>query len=395
MINLPNYFENINILSKKQNSTVLNGKLLDKDVIIKYYDIYSRSMFIELNILASCHHTNIVSLENIININDGPILMILEKLDTSLEKYISCPNFSLLDKYHILLQIAYGIKYLHTNNIIHFDIKPDNIMYKNNVLKIIDFGASEYILSKNIKTNHIKCTSTHRPPEAFYKKKLNTSCDIWSFGIIICELLSNCLVYENKYFLKYVKNINNDHSVYQFITSKKFSKIMNILPIKLRSCLDLNPKNRPNIESIIKKLHKLSNNYVYKNIFDNNMSLKYSKNYLPIKNIFNEIIQDHIVNSYSIVSLYIKLDLILRTGSSKNIIHTLINICDMVFNNKKINIDKIHINEIIIREKGILFQYHYYVYNLDNINSNITTLLNNYSPKSISLINNIGLINFD
>ncbi|AVL94924.1 serine/threonine protein kinase [Moumouvirus australiensis] len=374
MINLSD-FKNINILSEKQNSTVFSAKLFDKDIIVKYYDIYSRSMFIELNILASCNHSNIVSLENIVNINNGPILMILEKLDFSLEEIINRFNYSLVDKYIILLQIAYGIKYLHMNNIIHFDIKPDNIMFKNNMCKIIDFGTSEYIFEENIYINHTKCTVTHRPPEAFNKKKLNTSFDIWSFGIIIYELLTNCPIHQNEYFPKYVNHDTYDNNVYQFIISNKFNNIIDVLPNKLQSCLDINPKNRPDIEFIIKKLQKFLSNYIRKNIFDNNMLLNYSKNYLLVeKNIL-----DNIIINQNNVSSYIKLDLIHRTGFNENII----NICDMIFNNKNINVDKEYVNKIIIQERGILFQYHHYIYNLDNIN----TLINDYGSKSISLIN--------
>ncbi|AGC02072.1 serine-threonine kinase [Acanthamoeba polyphaga moumouvirus] len=384
MINL-SQLENIKILSKKQNSTVLSAKLFNKNIIGKYYDICSRSMFIELNILASCKHSNIVSLEDILSINNGPILMILEKLDFSLEEIISHSNLSLLDKYNILLQIAYGIKYLHINNIIHFDIKPDNIMLKNNTYKIIDFGASEYIFEENICTNHTKCTSTHRPPEAFYKNKLNSSCDIWSFGIIICELLTNCPIYQYKYFPSYTNNKTYDNNVYQFIVSNKFNNLVNVLPKKLQSCLDINPKNRPNIEFVIKKLHKLSNNYIHKNIFDNNLSLNYSKNYLPVERIIiDKMIQNHDQNN--IASLYIKLDLIHRTDFNENII----NVCEMVFNNKNINVDKEYIKKIILQENGILFQYHHHVYNLDNF----MTLIDDYTTKSIHLINNINLINF-
>uniref|UniRef100_A0A6G6ACX4 Serine/threonine protein kinase n=1 Tax=Borely moumouvirus TaxID=2712067 RepID=A0A6G6ACX4_9VIRU len=374
MINLSD-FNNINILSEKQNSTVFNAKLFGEDIIVKYYDIYSRSMFIELNILASCNHSNIVSLQNIINTNNGPIFLILEKLDFSLEDLINRFNYSLLDKYYILLQIAHGIKYLHMNNIIHFDIKPDNIMLKDNACKIIDFGTSEYIFEEYIYTNHTKCTTTHRSPEAFNKKKLNISCDIWSFGIIIYELLTNSLIHQNKYFPKYVNPDTYDNNVHQFIVSNKFNNIINVLPKKLQSCLDINPKNRPNIEFVIKKLHKLSGNYIYKNIFDNNMSLNYSKNYLPV----DKFILGEIIKNQNNVCLYIKLDLIHRTDFNENVI----NICDMVFNNKNINVDKEYINKIIIQEKGILFQYHHYIYNLDNIG----TLINDYASKSISLIN--------
>nr|WBF70653.1 mitogen-activated kinase 2 [Megavirus caiporensis] len=373
------------ILSKKSNCTVCLVIINEKNYIVKYYDIYSRSMFIELNILASMHHKNIVDLKMMTDCQNTPTNMIMKCYDISLSDIIGNDSHTLDLKqiYYYLLQIAHGIRYLHYNNIIHFDIKPDNIMLNGNTCKIIDFGCSEYYFQEYISINAIKCTTTHRPPEAFNcDSLLNASVDIWSFGILMCELLSNQLMYQHEYFPVYNNTINYDLVVKKFIISPEFKNIINILPISLQSCLDYNSYNRPCIDSVINILFDLYQNITPQiPIFDTRINNYKCTNYNNLhisKDIIHNIIYQDKADEYHIVSTYIKLDIAHRLFNIElNYLNIIIDICDIIFNNKLIKLPHNHkiINNIIINNKGILFQYYYYIYNIDTINSNINAAL--------------------
>ncbi|AZL89245.1 mitogen-activated kinase 2 [Megavirus baoshan] len=375
------------ILSKKLNCTVYLVDINQKKYVIKHYNIYSRPMFIELNILASMRHKNIVDLKMITNCLNKPTSMIMKCYDASLSDIIGnhLHTIDLKKIYYYLLQIAHGIRYLHYNNIIHFDIKPDNIILNGNICKIIDFGCSEYYFQEYISTNTTKCTTTHRPPEAFdiENNKLNTSVDIWSFGILMCELLSNQLMYRHEYFPVFNNSIDYDNIVKKFIISPEFKNIINILPISLQSCLDYNACNRPCIDSVICTLSDLYQDItseipIFDTRINNYKCINYNNLHISKDMIHGIICQDN-MNRYHIATTYIKLDIIHRLFNIESYyLNTIIDICDLVFNKKIINLSCNYeiINNIIINNRGVLFQYYYYIYNIDTNNNSINAILN-------------------
>lgn len=268
----------------KENNISSIYKYTNNDIeyIIKKYHNYNRHMFIELNILLTTNHPNIIHL---IDIHDNDI----RKFKLPMEKYtlLSLLENNIIikyDKIDILLQIAIAINYIHYNNILHLDLKLDNIMITNGIIKLIDFGSAEYIFNKKIKTKEKKCTATHRPPENFRFTKndyyiIDYSFDIWSFGIIMVEILTNVPMYMNQYFPKLYKNMDNDtyeNNVYNFICSEQFNNIRNILPKKLRSCLYYEKIKRLKINEIINILFEIEKNL---NISNNIVSLKTLKIY--------------------------------------------------------------------------------------------------------------------
>ena len=96
------------------------------------------------------------------------------------------------NKCHIYECISNGLNYLHSNNVIHCDVKPENILVSGNlkIVKICDFNISIINNFKNISSNFYKVTRYYRPPELFLKKNFNEKIDIWSFGIIMYEMES-------------------------------------------------------------------------------------------------------------------------------------------------------------------------------------------------------------
>ena len=283
--------EKIKILSQKQNSIVELVKLSNgEEAVIKYYPQHSRAMFIEMNIMTTCVHQNIVNIVDICcSKEDGSMMMVMEKEHHNLVDVLSHPKIMTIDKLVFLLQIAYGIRYLHANNIMHLDLKSENIMVTNGICKIIDFGSSEYIYTESLTTKQLKCTSTHRPPEGFVMDGsiivIDRAFDIWSFGIIILELYSGTPIYLHKNFPIYQKkqdksyNYEYDNSVHEFLTSIKFGKFVgDNLPEELHPCLNSNPIFRPNINQIICILTNILNGLVGEDLsffkFDNSLTLK-------------------------------------------------------------------------------------------------------------------------
>ena len=98
-------------------------------------------------------------------------------------------------------QIIKGLEYIHSLNIVHRDLKPENLLLtRNHILKIIDFGLSNYF---NNNQNNLLVTPCGSPcyasPEMVSGKKYNGfKIDIWSTGIILYAMLCGYLPFEDK-----------------------------------------------------------------------------------------------------------------------------------------------------------------------------------------------------
>ncbi len=102
-------------------------------------------------------------------------------------------------RHDIISQIGIGLHYLHENNIIHKDIKPENIMVlKNNEVKIIDFGLARYNRLRifMFKQQFIDGTPTYMSPEQIQKRHVDNRTDIYSYGILIYEMLTGRVPYQ-------------------------------------------------------------------------------------------------------------------------------------------------------------------------------------------------------
>ena len=127
-------------------------------------------------------------IKNVPNDNIVKSIEYLENSDYIYFIYEYLPN-GMLDKYDkdIIKGIYNGLLYLYKQGIIHRDIKAKNIIMKDNIPYIIDFGLSK-ILSKNNLCYESYGTLEYISPEILEGKGYNHKCDVWSFGIMLHNL---------------------------------------------------------------------------------------------------------------------------------------------------------------------------------------------------------------
>ena len=101
----------------------------------------------------------------------------------------------------LIEQISKGMSDIHKHRIIHKDLKPQNIMLtKSGDIKIMDFGISETFRSSKsrLKETSRSGTPVYMSPEQLLGKDVGRESDIWSFGLLIYELLSGKQLYNGQ-----------------------------------------------------------------------------------------------------------------------------------------------------------------------------------------------------
>ena len=166
---------------------------------IQHREHYMRYIQNELDILNSINHRNIVDLVHYEQIGRC-MYVFLELCECDLQKFASENNTFQDLKFDIILGIAEGINCLHHNRIIHRDIKPDNILIKeehrSQTAKLTDLGLSQYVPeggSTSFSATPDIGTKQWMAPEVFADTddhaRYSKPADIYSFGLLTWSVI--------------------------------------------------------------------------------------------------------------------------------------------------------------------------------------------------------------
>ncbi|NWV34441.1 PAK3 kinase, partial [Grantiella picta] len=90
-----------------------------------------------------------------------------------------------------------GLDFLHSNHVIHRDVKSYNILLgTDGSIKLADFGLSAQLTPEQNQRSSVIGTSWWMAPEVVTKKPYGPKVDIWSFGIVIIEMVEHEVPYE-------------------------------------------------------------------------------------------------------------------------------------------------------------------------------------------------------
>ena len=187
-------------------------------------------------------------------------MMVLEYATSgSLRNYLdeNYKNLSWQNKILNLLDIATGLKIIHKNGLIHRDLHIGNILKFDIRTSITDMGLCKPVDSETSKPN-IYGVLSYIAPEILRGQKYTEAADIYSFGIIMYEVISGLPPY---YDVNHNKNLAIE--ICRGLRPKFKIKVPQLILHLIKRCLDTNPSNRPTAEEIGKVLFKWHSNLTF------------------------------------------------------------------------------------------------------------------------------------
>ncbi|XP_016541788.2 serine/threonine-protein kinase pakA isoform X1 [Capsicum annuum] len=211
--------EELRELGSGTYGTVYHGKWRGTDVAIKrikracFYGKSSqeerliKDFWREAQILSNLHHPNVLAFYGVVPdgaggtlatvtefMTNGSLRNVLIKKDRSLDSY---------KKLLIAMDAAFGMEYLHSKNIVHFDLKCDNLLVslrdpQRPICKVGDFGLSR-IKRNTLVSGGVRGTLPWMAPELLNgsSNRVSEKVDVFSFGITMWEILTGEEPYAN------------------------------------------------------------------------------------------------------------------------------------------------------------------------------------------------------
>ena len=195
---------------------------LERKVAIKFLpphisnDSEERERFkIEAKAAAALNHPNIATIHAIDEFEDQ-IFIVMEYIDGKELKHVletgHVPSLSNDNVINYAIQIAEGLEAAHKKGIVHRDIKSQNIMITNDgKVKIMDFGLAKIRGSSQLtKMGTTIGTIAYMSPEQTKGEEVDQQTDIWSFGVVLYEMLTGTLPFKGDYDQAIIYSILNE-----------------------------------------------------------------------------------------------------------------------------------------------------------------------------------------
>lgn len=175
---------------------LLKGTHATHDLIQRFHQ--------ERQVLANLDHPNVARILDGGQTADGLPYYVMEYVEgLALDRFCDTQKLNLADRIRLFQQVVYATQYLHDNLVVHRDLKPANILVTaDGLVKLLDFGIAKTQTpipeSPDLTgpANRI-LTPNYASPEQIAGAPVSRASDIYSLGVILYELLTGQLPYEN------------------------------------------------------------------------------------------------------------------------------------------------------------------------------------------------------
>ena len=156
----------------------------------------------ERQILASLDHPNIARLLDGGTTDEGFPYLVMELIEgTPIDQYCDANRLNVSERLRLFLQVCSAVQYAHQRLVIHRDIKPGNILVtKAGVPKLLDFGIAKILdpAASSATTIAGPMTPEYASPEQIRGEPITTATDVYSLGVVLYQLLTECSPYPGK-----------------------------------------------------------------------------------------------------------------------------------------------------------------------------------------------------
>ncbi|KAJ0530267.1 putative protein kinase RLK-Pelle-CrRLK1L-1 family [Helianthus annuus] len=224
----------------------------------------------EIMMLSRYTHKNLISLLGYCDDNNEKILVYQHASNGSLDRHLSSSALTWVKRLKICLDVARGLAYLHDHKgtqqrVIHRDIKSANILLDGNWnAKLSDMGLSKIGPANQQYTalfTHVVGTPGYCDPQYIHTYTLTKESDIYSFGVVLFEVLCGRLCFNKNPFeilvpiwKKSYENKKLDHIIFKDLTSPMHPTSLEIFSNIAFECLHDSSEKRPTISLLVKSL---------------------------------------------------------------------------------------------------------------------------------------------
>jgi serine/threonine protein kinase len=177
---------------------------------------FNARFFNEARLQANLHHKNIATLYEFLEFDDKPCI-VMEYIDgqSLYERIIAPGGLTILEAVTIFHDIVEAIDYMHSNGVVHRDIKSNNIKINSRgEVKLLDFGIAKSNLTPRMTgTGNVVGTWEYMAPEQLRNAVSEPRTDIWALGVLLYEMVTRRLPFESQNFGEIYEQISKSTPV--------------------------------------------------------------------------------------------------------------------------------------------------------------------------------------